>query len=275
MALPGQPQDLGDRIRAMIEQLTQYNHEVTIESLPSNSIAQVDPVVGVVMDEIIQVVDTTVGSVDMSGGSNKVESLPKKANKRKRKSNDPLLAENSMVACIAVTLKTSDQPLDLASRSDQTEYDVDGTSSQTFLDYGFFRRPISNLTCRFCTKTFDELDYLIHRSCFSHRIMDTMATGTYEVSADGQVIGFPCEKCPKRFEKIERLKAHMVSHFGRKMACKLCSKTTKSIGQIKEHLVHEHMVSPFKCVVCGKEFNTLPKFKRHFHDDITFHAMLK
>ncbi|XP_050415180.1 zinc finger protein 7 [Patella vulgata] len=115
---------------------------------------------------------------------------------------------------------------------------------------------ITNFTCKFCSKSFDENTELI-RHQVDHVISD---------------YGFLCE-CGKRFKQSFNFTRHRRIHSGeRKHVCEECGKAFNEKGDLIRHgFVHTGHHYKFQCPHCQKKLTNRPNLKYHIkvaHDII-------
>lgn len=78
---------------------------------------------------------------------------------------------------------------------------------------------------------------------------------------------YECYLCRMSFELRKRMKEHMISvHWNSDQfvqICCFCSQTYKTRKEVEEHEKRTHRMERLKCVMCGKEFKSLPGLRGH------------
>ncbi|GMR58489.1 hypothetical protein PMAYCL1PPCAC_28684, partial [Pristionchus mayeri] len=74
---------------------------------------------------------------------------------------------------------------------------------------------------------------------------------------------FKCDKCPKKFTRIDNLKRHRGSHTGKVplIECPHCD--VLLISNLKGHLRQVHKINPHVCDKCGEAFDKFLQLKEH------------
>ncbi|XP_064596746.1 PR domain zinc finger protein 14-like [Liolophura sinensis] len=76
---------------------------------------------------------------------------------------------------------------------------------------------------------------------------------------------FPCDLCPRSFEKRDRLRIHVlhVHEKHRPHSCHVCQKTFSQSSSLNKHMRVHNGERPYKCVFCGKSFTASSILRTH------------
>ena len=75
---------------------------------------------------------------------------------------------------------------------------------------------------------------------------------------------FTCETCLKIFSQSNNLKAHLLTHTGKKsFSCETCFKKFSLAGHLKTHLLTHTGKKSFSCETCFKKFSHDSTLKTH------------
>uniref|UniRef100_A0A673BE34 C2H2-type domain-containing protein n=1 Tax=Sphaeramia orbicularis TaxID=375764 RepID=A0A673BE34_9TELE len=80
---------------------------------------------------------------------------------------------------------------------------------------------------------------------------------------------YACEVCGKKFANPSNLKAHTVTHSGKKMhGCTVCGRRFTQSSSLKTHRRIHTGEKPYRCAVCGKAFVQRCEFTKHQHGHV-------
>lgn len=152
----------------------------------------------------------------------------------------PFKLPESSIVCVYCCESFDDGPL-FREHMDATHKDVNVRVAYSHLHEGFIKADCTNLNCRICAETFNNIDEVAHHLNDKHdQNID------FEFSLGIQ---------PFLMEKD-------------KLSCAVCSIKCSNIRSLSRH-IHEHF-SQYTCELCGKSFATSTSLQKHIEFACSF-----
>ncbi|XP_023939802.2 zinc finger protein 808 [Bicyclus anynana] len=122
---------------------------------------------------------------------------------------------------------------------------------------------ISELSCKVCSQSMDDLDDLIDHLIMKHdAIYDKSITDCFDpfkVIKDN----IPCNICPQQFRYFGSLLRHINSeHSNNNKICDHCGRTFKNVANLNVHITYAH-AGTCECSVCGAKYKNQWCLGRH------------
>ena len=94
----------------------------------------------------------------------------------------------------------------------------------------------------------------------SLKVRDSKA---YACQARKNSFKYKCDTCQKEFAEKRQLRAHMVTHGGSAINCRICDRKYTTEFALKRHMASAHEQAIYTCPVCQRTFGDKDVLKDH------------
>ncbi|XP_059056465.1 gastrula zinc finger protein XlCGF57.1-like isoform X12 [Achroia grisella] len=173
------------------------------------------------------------------------------------------LPECSMV-CV-YCLESFDDPAQFRKHMDDEHQEVKIRIAFAHIPDGYIKVDITDLRCRLCRHTFEELEPLADHLISAH---DLKMEKKYDLGVQPfKFVGGrrSCALCGEKFATLRALSRHTQSHY-LKHTCESCGKSYFTSSSLQQHMKLSHIGDQRICVKCKKTFMTLEAKRKHLND---------
>ncbi|XP_075989328.1 uncharacterized protein LOC142985191 isoform X3 [Anticarsia gemmatalis] len=128
----------------------------------------------------------------------------------------------------------------------------------------------SNLSCKLCLETVDDLNSLVQHLTTEHKIQCNITIEDHLQPFKLIKNNYPCPLCDEVYRYFGLLLKHVSkSHTGNKYICVFCGQSFRTDPNLRAHTIRYHSVSnnKFECNQCDMIFPTYVNLKSHLGKD--------